>query len=110
VFDPEGAAKLGRSLAEGRRVTLEKTASIADGLITLSVGELNWEHLSRYVARGVTVSEDALRQAVRFALERLKLVVEPSGAATLAWLMGQDMGAFKGPVVAILSGGNVDWD
>ena len=110
TVEPEGAAKLATSLKQGRRVVLDKTASIADGLITLSVGELNWEHLSRYVARGVTVSEDALRQAVRFALERLKLVVEPSGAATLAWLMGQDMGAFKGPVVAILSGGNVDWD
>lgn len=109
TVEPEGAAKLATSLREGRRVVLEKTGSIADGLITLAVGELNWEHLSQYVARGVTVSEDALREGTRFALERLKLVVEPSGAAPLAWLLQQKEGTLDGPVVAILSGGNVDW-
>jgi threonine dehydratase len=108
TVEPEGAAKLATSLREGRRVTLEQTASIADGLITLSVGELNWEHLSRYVAKGVTVSEQALREAVRFLVERMKLVVEPSGAATTAWLMSQEKGSLPGPVVAIISGGNVD--
>lgn len=110
TVEPEGAGKLAASLREGRRVVLEKTASIADGLITLSVGELNWEHLSRYVSRGVTVSDDAIRGAVRHAVERLKLVVEPSGAATLAWLLAQERGALDGPVVAVISGGNVDWD
>ena len=110
TVEPEGAAKLARSLAEGRRVTLEKTGSIADGLITLSVGALNWEHLSRYVDQAFTVSEGALRGAVRYALERLKLVVEPSGAATLAWLLGQEPGAAVGPVVLVLSGGNVEWE
>ncbi len=110
TVEPEGAAKLARSLAEGRRVTLEKTGSIADGLITLSVGALNWEHLSRYVDQAFTVSEGALRGAVRYALERLKLVVEPSGAATLAWLLGQEPGAVLGPVVLVLSGGNVEWE
>lgn len=108
TVEPAGAAKLATSLKQGHRVVLEKTASIADGLITLSVGELNWEHLRRYVSRGVTVSDEQIREAVRFALERLKLVVEPSGAATLAWLMQQDKGALEGPVVAVISGGNVD--
>ena len=109
TVEPEGAPKLATSLREHRRITLEKTGSIADGLITLSVGALNWEHLSRTVTRGETVSDAALREAVRFALDRVKLVLEPSGAATLAWLMGQGAGAVKGPVVAVLSGGNVDW-
>lgn len=110
TVEPEGAPKLATSLRERRRVTLERTASIADGLITLSVGATNWEHLSRYVDRGVTVADDAMREAVRFALDRLKIVVEPSGAATLAWLRTQGAGSLPGPVVAVVSGGNVEWD
>lgn len=109
VVEPEGAAKLGRSLAEGRRVTLEKTASIADGLITLSIGEKNWEHLRRYAHKAVQVTDAQIVAGVRFALDRLKLVVEPSGAATLGWLMTQTKGALEGPVVCVLSGGNIDW-
>jgi threonine dehydratase len=109
TVEPEGAAKLRASVAAGRRVQLERTASIADGLITLSVGALNWAHLSRYVDRAETVSDDAMREAVRFLLDRVKLVVEPSGAATVAWLRGRAAGELAGPVVAVLSGGNVEW-
>jgi threo-3-hydroxy-L-aspartate ammonia-lyase len=109
VVEPDGAAKLGRSLAEGRRVTLDKTASIADGLITLSIGELNWEHLRRYAHKAVQVTDAQIVAGVRFALDRLKLVVEPSGAATLGWLMHQPKGSLDGPVVCVLSGGNIDW-
>ncbi|MEK6611148.1 MAG: pyridoxal-phosphate dependent enzyme, partial [Gemmatimonadota bacterium] len=110
TVEPEGAPKLAKSKAAGTRVTLERTDSIADGLITLSVGELNWAHLSRFVDRADTVADGAMREAVRFALDRLKLVVEPSGAATLAWLLSRPKGAMKGPVVAVLSGGNVEWE
>ena len=110
TVEPEGAAKFHTSRERGERVVLERTASIADGLITLSVGVLNYRHLVRYTDRSVLVSDAALREAVRFALDRLKLVVEPSGAATLAWLMAQRMGALTGPVVAVLSGGNIEWE
>jgi threonine dehydratase len=110
TVEPEGAAKFFASRERGERVVLERTASIADGLITLSVGELNYRHLVRYTDRSVTVSDAAMREAVRFAVDRLKLVVEPSGAATLAWLMGQERGALRGPVVAVLSGGNIEWE
>ena len=58
----------------------------------------------------MTWAEGELRGAVRYALDRLKLVVEPSGAATLAWLLGQEPGAAPGPVVLVLSGGNVEWE
>jgi threonine dehydratase len=109
TVEPAGAAKLATSLREGRRVTLPSTASIADGLITLSVGATNWEHLSRFVTRGETVDDEAMRETVRFLLDRRKLVVEPSGAATLAWLRQQPRGSVRGPVVAILSGGNIEW-
>jgi threonine dehydratase len=110
AVEPEGAPKLATSLREHHRVTLEKTGSLADGLITLSVGELNWEHLSRFVSRAVTVPDEALREAVRYLLDRRKLVVEPSGAATLAWLRAQAAGSVRGPVVAVLSGGNIEWE
>jgi threonine dehydratase len=110
TVEPEGAPKFFTSRARGERVVLEKTGSIADGLITLSVGVLNYRHLVRYTDRSAVVSDAAMREAVRFALDRLKLVVEPSGAATLAWLLAQEPGAVRGPVVAVLSGGNIEWE
>jgi len=110
TVEPEGAPKFFASRARGERVVLERTASVADGLITLSVGEINYRHLMRYTDRSVLVSDGAMVDAVRFALDRLKLVVEPSGAATLAWLLAQEAGAVRGPVVAVLSGGNVEWE
>ncbi len=110
TVEPEGAGKFFASRERGERVVLERTASIADGLITLSVGELNYRHLVRFTDRSVVVSDAAVRAAVRFALDRLKLVVEPSGAATLAWLREQRAGALAGPVVAVLSGGNIEWE
>ncbi len=109
TVEPEGAPKFARSFAAKHRVLLEKTNSVADGLITLAVGQLNYEHLVRAVTEAVTVSDAAMVEAVRYALERLKIVVEPSGAATLAWLRGRAAGTFQGPVVAVLSGGNIDW-
>ena len=110
TVEPEGAGKFFASRQKGERVVLERTASIADGLITLSVGELNYRHLVRYTDRSAVVSDAAMRDAVRFAVDRLKLVVEPSGAATLAWLLAQRAGSLKGPVVAVLSGGNIEWE
>lgn len=110
TVEPEGADKFRRSFADKKRVQLEKTSSVADGLITLSVGQLNFQHLMRAVTSAVTVSDAEMIATVRYALDRLKIVVEPSGAATLAWLRGRPAGALKGPVIAVLSGGNIDWD
>lgn len=110
TVEPEGAAKFATSFARRQRVVLEQTASIADGLITLSVGELNFTHLMRAVRRAVTVGDVAMVETVRYALDRLKIVLEPSGAATLAWLRQQPKGSLKGPVVAVLSGGNIEWE
>jgi threonine dehydratase len=63
-----------------------------------------------YTDRSVLVSDAAMTAAVRFAIDRLKLVVEPSGAATLAWLLAQPAGTVRGPVVAVLYGGNIEWE
>ncbi len=110
TVEPEGAPTFERARAAGHPVTLEKTGSVADGLLPLRIGNLTFAHLSRAGAVAALVSDAAIVRAVRYAVDRLKLVVEPSGAATLAWLLGQEPGAVAGPVVAVLSGGNVEWE
>ena len=110
TVEPDGAPKFFTSRQRGERVVLERTESIADGLITLSVGQINYRHLVRFTDRSAVVSDAAMTEAVRFAVDRLKLVVEPSGAATLAWLLAQPAGEVRGPVVAVLSGGNIEWE
>jgi threonine dehydratase len=108
--EPAGAPKLHRSLAAGQPVRLERSASLADGLITLTVGRIPFETLRRHAdrVRGVVlVDDDSLRDAVHYLYRQCRLVVEPSGAATTAAVR---TGALRpsGPTVLIVSGGNVD--
>jgi threonine dehydratase len=108
--EPAGAPKLSEARAAGRPVRLEKTSSVADGLMAIEVGRLPFAHHARYVDEVVTVEDDALAPAVRLLLDRLKLVAEPSGAITIAALMqGLVRPRDKRPVVAVLSGGNIEW-
>lgn len=106
--EPAGAPKLTRARAAGRPVRLERTQSIADGLLAVEVGHLPFAHHQRYLDDVVTVDDAVLRDAMRLLIDRAKLVAEPSGAIAIAALMSGAVRA-KGPVVAILSGGNVDW-
>ena len=110
TVEPEGAPTYERARAAGAPVTLEHTGSLADGLLPLRIGELTFAHLSRYADRAALVSDAQILAAVRYGVDRLKLVLEPSGAATLAWLLAQGAGTVAGPVVAVLSGGNVEWE
>ena len=110
TVEPEGAPTYERARAAGKPVMLERTGSVADGLLPLQIGALTFAHLERAGAHPQLVADAAIVKAVRFALDRLKLVVEPSGAATLAWLLGQPAGSVAGPVVAVLSGGNIEWE
>jgi threonine dehydratase len=108
--EPAGAPKLKRSLEAGTPVRLERTASIADGLITLNVGAIPFAELQhhRERLRGVVlVEDDSIRDAVHFLWRTCQLAVEPSGAATTAALLS---GAVRpsGVTVLIVSGGNVD--
>ncbi|HYT05940.1 MAG TPA: threonine/serine dehydratase [Gemmatimonadales bacterium] len=108
--EPAGAPKLQRSLAAGRPVRLERTASVADGLITLSVGEVPFGELAarRATLAGVAlVEDDTLREAMHFLWRECRLAVEPSGAATTAAVRS---GAVRplAPAVLVVSGGNVD--
>ncbi|HYC31855.1 MAG TPA: threonine/serine dehydratase [Gemmatimonadales bacterium] len=107
--EPEGAAKLTAALAAGRPTTLARTESIADGLLTLSVGRFTWPILSRVVREAARVSEEEIGAAVRFLHREGGLRVEPSGAVTTAALLAGHIRP-TGPTVAVVSGGNVDPD
>ncbi|SOD62105.1 L-threonine ammonia-lyase [Streptomyces zhaozhouensis] len=103
----EGAAAYPRSLAAGRPLSLPGAATMADGIRVGRPGDVPFELVAELVDDVRTVSESALSGALLHCLERAKLVVEPAGAAPVAALLAEPE-AFEGPVVAVLSGGNVD--
>ena len=108
--EPIGAPKLHRSLAEGKVIRLDGTRSIADGLITLNVGDIPFAELTRERERirgVVLVDDDGIRAAVRFLWRTAKLAVEPSGAATTAALLAGLVPRGRSTVL-VVSGGNVD--
>jgi threonine dehydratase len=104
--EPSGAPKMSASLAAGRPVTLETTRSIADGLLAVRPGDLNFAHVQRLVDDIVQVDDAAIARATVWLFERARLVVEPSGAVAVAAIFE---GLVKGPapVVATLTGGNI---
>jgi threonine dehydratase len=106
--EPEAGDDFAQSFARGERVTIPVPRTIADGQQTVSPGELTFPIVRRLCAGILTVSDDDLRAAMRFAFERLKLVVEPSGAAALAALLSAKVDVVGKRVGIILSGGNVD--
>jgi threonine dehydratase len=103
----EEAAAFPESLRQGQPVPLEKMTTMADGIAVARPGDVPFAAIQQYVDEVVTVSEDSMSRALVMLLERAKMVVEPSGAAAVAALMDRP-GAFETPVVAVLSGGNVD--
>ena len=102
-----GAAAWPVSLAEGTPVTLPSMRTIADGIAVGRPGDVTFAQVAAQVDDILTVGEDALSRALLHCLERAKLVVEPAGAAGVAALM-EHPHRFATPVVAVLSGGNVD--
>ncbi len=103
----EEAAAFPESLRLGQPVALERMTTMADGIAVARPGDVPFGAIQQHVDDVVTVSEDSLSRALVMLLERAKMVVEPSGAAAVAALMDQPK-AFATPVVAVLSGGNVD--
>ncbi|TSB20048.1 threonine ammonia-lyase [Streptomyces benahoarensis] len=102
-----GAACYPPSLAAGHPVAVEGLSTMADGIKVGRPGDVPFRIVEELVDEVRTVSEDALAGALLICLERAKLVVEPAGASPVAALLAEP-GAFEGPVVAVLSGGNVD--
>ena len=109
AVEPAGAAKLTAALAAGAPRTLERTESIADGLLTRSNGTFTFPIIRRMVREAVQVTEDEIAAAVRFLHRDAGLRVEPSGAVTTAAILAGRI-ELAGPTVAVVSGGNVDPD
>jgi threonine dehydratase len=104
----EQAAAYPPSLAAGHPVPLAAMATMADGIAVGCPGEVPYAIIRELVDSIETVSEEALSRGLLFLLERAKLVVEPAGAAAVARLLDAERGSYDGPVVAVLSGGNID--
>lgn len=109
--EPAGAPKMSRSLAAGHPITLEAVTSIADGLMPVRPGDITFAHVQAFVDHVITIDDGAIACAALWLFAEAKQVVEPSGAATTAAVLwpaaGSPLVAPKGPVVAIVSGGNV---
>jgi threonine dehydratase len=105
--EPEGAASMKAAVDEGRPVRLDHIDTIADGLAPVQAGEYTFRHVREFVDEVVTVNDEAIRSATKLLVERMKLVVEFSGAATVAALRS---GVVRpgNRTVAVLSGGNID--
>ena len=102
-----GAAAFPPSLLAGSPVRLPAVGTIADGIAVGRPGDVTFRHVSKLVDDVVTVSDEDISRALVMLLERGKMVVEPAGAVGVAALMS---GAIEvnGPVVTVLSGGNID--
>jgi threonine dehydratase/serine racemase len=104
--EPFGADDAARSFAAKKFIPQTAPNTIADGLLT-SLGELTWPIIRDHAAGIITVTDDEIRAAMRVIWERMKLIVEPSGAVGLAAALQQPVGRRIG---IVLSGGNVNLD
>lgn len=102
-----GAASFPPSLERGRPVALDTLSTIADGIAANSPGEVTLAHVQALVDEVVVVEDEAIAEGLVFAAERMKMVLEPAGAAGLAAVL-EGMGELRAPVVVVLSGGNID--
>lgn len=109
-IEPEGSPKLTKARVAGKPVNIPANPSgLADGLLAVRIGTLNFAHHQRFMDEVVTVPDAALLTAMRFLIDRHKLVAEPSGAIAVAALL-EGLVKPVGPTVCVLSGGNIEWD
>lgn len=107
--EPEAGNDVQQSLRSGQIVSIDVPKTICDGQQTQAVGTHPWEVIRTMVSDILTAADATVIDAMRFAFERMKLVLEPSGACALAALM-ENRATFAGQRVAVtLSGGNIDF-
>jgi threonine dehydratase len=104
--EPRGAPKLTEAIAAKKIVGIPSPASIADGLIPSSLGELTFDACSRYVDGAFTATEEEILNATKSMVKAARIIAEPSGAAPLAPLLSRPKGVGE-RVVLVVSGGNI---
>jgi threonine dehydratase len=107
--EPAGAAAMKASIEAGRPVTLDRTDSVADGLLPVRPGDLTFALVRRFVDLVVTVEDEQIIDAVLWLEATAGIVVEPSGAASVAAALA-GAAPVTGPTVAIISGGNMSME
>jgi len=108
--ETDGADDAYQSFRAGKIVRIPKAVTIADGMRTLSVGALNFEIMKKYVDDVITIPDSAIFPMMRFFMERMKMVVEPTGAVAPAAVMTNRLNLNGKKIAALVSGGNVDPD
>src|SRR5699024_6445816 len=108
--EPEIANDTYLSLQNKKITAIPATTTIADGLRTNQPGDLTFPVLMKYLDDIVLVSEDEIRQAFSFVMERMKQLIETSSATTIAAAMFNKLNIHGKNIVAVISGGNVDLD
>ncbi|UJL47659.1 threonine/serine dehydratase [Virgibacillus sp. NKC19-16] len=106
--EPETANDTVLSLEKGQITSIPATNTIADGLRASHPGEVTFPIVQKYLDQIVTVSDEEIRRAQFLVLERMKQLIEPSSAVTVAAAMNDKLGIRDKNVVGVLSGGNVD--
>ncbi|HUA09580.1 MAG TPA: threo-3-hydroxy-L-aspartate ammonia-lyase [Candidatus Acidoferrales bacterium] len=106
--EPQAGNDVQQSLARGERVLIDVPNTIADGLQTQSPGEITFPVIAQHASGVATVSDEELVDAMRQLFERMKLVVEPSGAAAFAAVLNERLPVRGKRVGIVISGGNVD--
>lgn len=106
--EPIGGASMKAALDARAPVTLDRSESIADGLLPVRTGDLTFLHVREFVDDIVLVEEESIRKAAEFLLSQQRLVVEFSGAATVAALLSGQVDTADQKTVAVVSGGNID--
>lgn len=106
--EPETSNSTYRSLQKGEITAIPPTNTIADGLKTTQPGKLTFPIIQKYLDELVLVSEKEIRYAFTFVLERMKQVIEPSSAATIAAAMFGKLGVERKNIVTVITGGNID--
>jgi threonine dehydratase len=108
--EPAAANDAALSLAAGKRIEIAPPDTIADGLRVPQLGDLTFSIIHKYVEQVVLVTDEEIREAVKWLLLRMKILVEPSGAATAAAALSGKLPQGLGRVGIVLSGGNVDFE
>ena len=108
--EPEAANDTYLSIEAGRRIEIPDPDTIADGLRSHQPGAITFPILQRLVEKVLLVSEQEIRETVKFLLARLKILVEPSGAVPAAAVLYRKLPPGVRNIGVILSGGNVDFE